>query len=49
MAQQEREPEFEGPIWKHPYVIYIGLTLVLALFLGLVGFLAYQNDWIPKR
>jgi cell division protein FtsB len=35
--------------WKHPYVIYV--VLVLLIFLGLVfgAFLALQQGWIPQR
>jgi hypothetical protein len=43
------EPEHQGPIWKHPYMIYILLTLVLFAGLLFVGWLAYENDWIPSR
>jgi hypothetical protein len=35
--------------WKHPYVLYILLTLALFLFLILIAYLAVTNDWIPKR
>jgi hypothetical protein len=43
------EPEHEGSIWTHPYLLYILLTA--ALFLGLVffGWLAYENGWVPSR
>lgn len=35
--------------WKHPYVLYVLLTLALFLFLVLGAFLAVQQDWIPHR
>jgi hypothetical protein len=45
----EREKEWSGPWWKHPYVAYlIGVSVLLA-FLGLMTYLAIDNDWIPKR
>ena len=43
------EPEHRGSIWKHPYLIYAVLNLLLFLVLGLIGWMAYENDWIPKR
>ncbi len=43
------EPEFKGSIWKHPYMVYIYLTAVLAICLGLIGYLAWTNGWIPNR
>lgn len=43
------EPEFTGPAWKNPYVLYILLTLGLFLFLVLMGYLAWTNGWIPNR
>jgi hypothetical protein len=45
----QREPEFTGPGWKNPYVLYILLTLALFGFLVLMGYIAWNNDWIPKR
>jgi hypothetical protein len=44
-----REKDWNGPAWKHPYVIYLVLVVVLFAFLGLMGYLAVENDWIPKR
>lgn len=46
---QEREPEFKGPIWKHPYFIYIWLTAALFLILLIAAVLAIKNNWIPNR
>jgi hypothetical protein len=43
------EREWTGPIWKHPYMIYVWLTLVLFAFLLLMAWLAWTNDWIPHR
>jgi hypothetical protein len=49
-TQIRRAPsEPDRPFWQHPYVIYIGLTCLLFGFLMLMGFLALENDWIPKR
>ena len=44
-----REREWSGPWWKHPYMAYIFGVLVLFTFLGLMTYLAIDNDWIPKR
>lgn len=43
------EEEYSGPIWKHPYLLYILLTAVLFTGLMSVAWLALENDWIPKR
>lgn len=43
------EPEWKGPIWRHPYFLYVLLTVGLFGFLVLVGWVAYQADLIPKR
>lgn len=48
-VQRQKEKEFAGPAWKHPYMIYVWLTVVLFLFLLVMGYLAKQNDWIPDR
>lgn len=45
----EREPEWQGPIWKHPYFIYAWLTLALFGFLVVMGALAVNQGWIPQR
>ena len=49
--QQTRgaEKEWTGSVWKHPYMLYIFGTLILFAFLLLMGYLAIENDWIPKR
>lgn len=49
MDKPEHEPEFAGPGWKNPYVLYIALTLGLFLILVIVGYAAWTNGWIPHR
>ncbi|MGZ3708231.1 MAG: hypothetical protein ACXWPM_05355 [Bdellovibrionota bacterium] len=44
-----REEEHQGSIWKHPYMIYVLLTVVLFLLLLLAAYLAITNGWIPNR
>ena len=44
----KREAEHEGSIWKHPYLIYVALTMVLFSFLIIAGYLALNNGWLPK-
>jgi len=46
---QTREKEHEGPIWKHPYFIYVLLTLALFVFLLIMAWVALSNGWIPTR
>lgn len=48
MEKREREPEFEGPLWKHPYFLYVILTLVLFGFLVIAASLALKNGWLPN-
>ncbi|MBY0469947.1 hypothetical protein K2X30_02190 [bacterium] len=43
------EKEFSGPLWKHPYVIYIWITAILFAILLFAGWLALSNGWIPER
>ncbi|MGE0614764.1 MAG: hypothetical protein AB7P04_03915 [Bacteriovoracia bacterium] len=43
------EPEHQGSIWTHPYMVYVLLTIVLFSVLLVVGYLALNNDWIPNR
>lgn len=45
----EREPEYSGSIWKHPYVLYIMITVPLFLLLILMAWLAVKNGWLPDR
>lgn len=35
--------------WKHPYVLYVLLTLILFGGLVLAAYLATTQDWIPRR
>jgi hypothetical protein len=49
LAKQNREPEFSGPAWKHPYMLYCLLTVLLFIFLLGMAYMAIQNDWIPSR
>jgi hypothetical protein len=48
MENQGREPEHEGPIWKHPYFLYVILTAILFGFLLIAAFLALKNGWLPN-
>ena len=43
------EEQFSMPGWKNPYVVYVVLTTLLFLFLLVMGYLAWTNDWLPKR
>jgi hypothetical protein len=43
------EPEHQGPVWTHPYFLYIVLTAVLFLGLLFIGWLAWENGWVPSR
>jgi hypothetical protein len=45
----ESEPEWKHSGWKHPYVIYIFLTVALFAFLVFMGWMAIENQWIPQR
>lgn len=45
----EKEVEHNGPIWTHPYMLYIGLTTLLFGALVLIAWLAWTNGWIPSR
>jgi hypothetical protein len=45
----QHDPEFEGDKMHHPYVWYVGGTLVLFLFLVAIAWLALDNGWIPQR
>ena len=43
------EREWTGSIWKHPYFVYILLTVALfAVLLG-IGWLAWTQGWIPNQ
>jgi hypothetical protein len=43
------EAEHTGPIWKHPYLVYVIITLLLFGFLVLMGWLAIHEGWLPNR
>lgn len=43
------EEEHVGSIWKHPYMIYIVLTVVLFILLLVIAWIAYSGGWIPSR
>lgn len=45
----KHEPEWSGPWWKHPYMMYVWLTIVLFAFLGIAAWLAQTQGWIPER
>lgn len=45
----EPEPEHQGSIWTHPYMVYVVLTMVIFLFLVVLGALALKNGWLPNR
>ena len=47
--EQEYEPEHRGSPWTHPYILYVILTVGVFAFMGLMGWIALENDWIPKR
>jgi len=40
--------EYRGTFWKHPYMIYLILTVILFIVLLLITFLAVNNGLIPK-
>lgn len=43
------EPEWKGSKYSHPYLIYVVLTVVLFVFLVVMGGLAWTQGWIPNR
>jgi hypothetical protein len=45
----QHEAQFTGSGWKNPYVVYVILNAGLFLFLLLMAYLAWNNDWIPHR
>jgi hypothetical protein len=49
MEKRLREPEHEGPIWKHPYFLYVILTVMLFVFLVAAGALAWKSGWLPNQ
>lgn len=46
---KKTEPEHEGPIWKHPYMVYVMLNVVLFVFLLIAAYVAWTSGWIPER
>lgn len=48
-AELKPEREHVGSIWKHPYMIYIVLTVALALLLVGLTYVASENGLIPSR
>lgn len=46
---QPHEPEHTGPIWKHPYLLYVAGTAALFALLLALGYVAYRNGAIPDR
>ena len=49
MKIKPSEPEHQGSLVTHPFFAYILGTVVLALFLAFMGWLANENGWIPTR
>jgi hypothetical protein len=53
MSEQNLKPvpkperEFEGPIWKHPYFVYIWLSMIPFTILLVAAWLALKNGWLP--
>ncbi|MBL7717075.1 MAG: hypothetical protein JNL01_16540 [Bdellovibrionales bacterium] len=43
------EPEFRGPAWKHPYFLYIVLTLVIFGVMMIMGYLALDRGWVVRK
>jgi hypothetical protein len=46
---QSPEREHEGSIWKHPYLVYVVLTVLLFGFLLVAGYVALRSGILPKR
>jgi hypothetical protein len=42
------EEEHQGSIWKHPYMLYVVLTMILFVFLVIAAVLALKNGWLPN-
>ncbi len=43
------EEEHLGPIWRHPYLVYVALTFLLFIFLVVMAGLAIHEGWLPSR
>lgn len=48
-TKEHYEPEHRGSPWTHPYILYVILTVGVLGFMALMGWVALENDWIPKR
>ena len=59
-AQAESETEAKGPKswlkgehwktgWTHPYALFVYLNIILAIFLGLMGWAAVHFGWLPDK
>ena len=42
------EEEHKGSIWKHPYMLYVVLTVVLFVVSVVAARLALKNGWLPN-
>ena len=42
------EREFEGSIWKHPYMVYVWLSVIPFIILLVAGYLAIKGGWLPN-
>lgn len=49
VKEKKRADEFDGPAWKHPYMLYCLLVVLLFIFLLGMAYMAIENDWIPSR
>jgi hypothetical protein len=43
------EREFKGPLWKHPYFMYIWLSMIPFVLLLVLAWLALKNGWLPNH
>jgi hypothetical protein len=42
------EREFQGAIWKHPYFMYIWISMIPFFLLLILGWLALKYHWLPN-
>jgi hypothetical protein len=42
------EEEHKGSIWKHPYLLYVVITMALFAVLVIAARLALKNGWLPN-
>ncbi len=47
--EHQSEAEHPGPVWTHPYMLYIIGTAALFGILLVAGWWAYHSDIIPHR